>query len=131
MAKKADQRKKQTGKNKGTSLKQHNLEKSQTRRFFFIWLPVIILVVLFFYVFVFDPPRPIGGPVPGTLKEVGQARSGEVSEKTYSVVLYDGRVVKLDSFQTGSIESGKRLLVQENVSSIFKRKSFSFVRYIE
>ncbi len=131
MAKGTGQQKKQTGKNKGFSSKQHNSEKSQTRRFFFIWLPVIILVVLFFYVFVFDPPRPVGEPVPGTLREVGQAKSGEVREKTYSVVLDDGRKVKLDSFQMGSIESGKRLLVQENVSRIFKRKSFSFVRYIE
>jgi len=131
MAKGTGQRKKQTGKNKGSSSKQHNSEKSQTRRFFFIWLPVIILVVLFFYVFVFDPPRPVGEPVPGTLKEAGQVKSREVSEKTYSVVLDDGRIVKLGSIQTGSIESGKRVLIQENVSRIFKRKSFSFVRYIE
>jgi len=131
MAKGTGQRKKQTGKNKAFSSKQHNSEKSQTRRFLFLLLPVIILAVLFFYVFVFDPRLPVGVPVTGTLKEVGQVKPGEVSEKIYSVVLDDGRIVKLESFQTGSIESGKRLLVQENVSRIFKRKSFSFVRYIE
>jgi hypothetical protein len=39
--------------------------------------------------------------------------------------------VKLDGSQMGSLEAGRRLLVQENVTLIFKRKSFSFIRYIE
>jgi hypothetical protein len=128
MAKGTSQRKKQGS--KGPS-NQHDAEKRQGRRFLFVWVPIIVIVVLLFYAFVFDPPRPVGEPIPGTLKEVDQAKSGEVSEKAYSVILDDGRLVKLDGFQMGSKESGKRLLVQENVSLLFKRKSFSFVKYIQ
>jgi len=131
MSKKStSQYKKQTGESKGPS-KYHNPETRQGRRFFFVWLPIIILVVLLFYAFVFDPPRPFGHPVPGTFKESEQARSGEDAGKAYSVVLDDGRIVKLEGAQMGPIESGRRLLVQENVTRIFKRKSFTFVRYIE
>jgi len=31
----------------------------------------------------------------------------------------------------GSLEAGRRVLVQENITLIFKRKYFSFVRYLE
>jgi hypothetical protein len=130
MAKGTSQHKKQTGKGKGLS-KHHDAERRQGRRFFFVWLPIIIVVLLFFYGFVFDPPRPVGRPVPGTFKEGEQARSGEGIEKVYQVVLDDGRTVKLDGPHMGSIESGRRLLIQENETLIFKRKSFTFVRYIE
>ena len=124
------QHKKQTGKSKDPS-KYRDPESRQGRRFFFVWLPTIILVVLLFYAFVFDPPRPFGQPVPGTFKESEQARSGEDAGKAYSVVLDDGRIVKLEGTQIGPIEPGRRFLVQENVTSIFKRKSFTFLRYIE
>ena len=124
------QLKKQASKGKGPS-KYQNSEKRQGRRFLFVWLPIIIVVVLLFYASVFDPPRTVGQPVPGTSREGEQAGSGEVTGKTYMVVLDDGRMVKLDSLQMGSLEAGRRLLVQENVTLIFKRKSFSFVRYIE
>ena len=46
-------------------------------------------------------------------------------------VLYDGRVVNLAGLQMGSLEAGRRVLVQENTTLIFKKKSFSFVRYLE
>lgn len=122
--------KKKTGTIKNLS-KHQNVERRQGRRFFFLWVPIIIIVLLFFYAFVFDPPRSVGEPISGTVQEDGQERSSGVTEKIYSVVLDDGRIVKLDGFQMSSKESGKRLLVQENVSLLFKRKSFSFVKYIK
>jgi hypothetical protein len=130
MGKGTSQLKKQTSKGKGSS-KYQNAERRQGRRFLFVWLPIIIVVVLFFYASVFDPPRTVGQPVPGTSREGEQTRSGEATGKTYMVVLDDGRMVKLDGSQMGSLEAGRRLLVQENVTLIFKRKSFSFIRYIE
>jgi len=129
MGKGKNQQKKQAAKRIDPS-KYHNPESRQGRRFFFVWLPIIILVVLLFYAFVFDPPQFVGQPVPGTFKENDQARSGEDAGKTYSVVLDDGRIVKLEGTQMGTIKPGRRLLVQENMTSIFKRKSFTFVRYI-
>jgi hypothetical protein len=130
MGKGTRQQKKQVSKGKDPS-KYQNAERRQGRRFLFVWLPTIIVVVLFFYAFVFDPPKPVGQPVPGTSREGEQTRSGEATGNTYMVVLDDGRMVKLDVTQMGSLEPGRRVLIQENVTSIFKRKSFSFIRYIE
>lgn len=124
------QQKKQKSKGKGPS--QHrDSEKRQGRRFFFIWLPVIIVLLLFFYVLVLDPPRPVGQPLPGTSKASEQSRLGEAGMKTFMVVLDDGRTVTLDGSMMGALEAGRRVLVQENTTLIFKRKNFSFVRYLE
>jgi hypothetical protein len=130
MGKAKHQQKKQENKRKDSS-KYHNAERRQGRRFLFVWLPIIIMVVLSFYVFVFDPPRPFGQPLPGTVREGDQTRSGDTTGKAYVVVLDDGRMVKLDGSQMRSLEAGRRVLVQESVTSIFKRKSFAFVRDIE
>ena len=106
-------------------------EKSQGHRFFFVWLPVIIFVLLFFYILVLDPPRPVGQPILGTSKNSEQARLDESAGKAYMVILDDGRIVKIDGYLMGSLEAGRRVLVQENMTLIFKRKHFSFIRYVE
>jgi hypothetical protein len=130
MAKSLGQQKRQPGKGKGPS-KHKNAERRQGRRFLFVWLPIIVVVLIFFYASVFDPARPAGQPVPGTSREGKQTRTGDATGKTYHVVLDDGRIVTLDGSQMGALDAGRRLLVQENVTLIFKRKSFSFVKYVE
>jgi hypothetical protein len=129
MGKGTSQQKKKTSKDIGPS-KYENIERRQGRRFLFVWLPIIIVVVLSFYSFAFDPSRPVGQPVSGTSREGEQTRASDDGGKTFMVVLDDGRLVKLEGSHMGSLEAGRRVLVQENVTLIFKRKSFSFVRYI-
>ncbi len=117
---------------KGKNLSQYrDFEKRQGHRFFFVWLPVIIVVVLSFYVLMFDPPRPVGQPMPGTSRDSKQAQLGESIGNAYMVVLDDGRMVTIEGSLMESLKAGRRVLVQENITLIFKRKYFSFVRYIE
>jgi hypothetical protein len=122
--------KKQASKGTGPA-KYGTTERRRSRRFFFVWLPIIVIAVLFFYAFVFDPPKPFGQPIPGIAREGDQTRPGDITGNPFVVVLDDGRMVKLVEPQMGSLEANRRLLVQENVTLVFKRKSFSFVRYIE
>lgn len=111
--------------------KYHSAEQRQGRRFLFVWLPVIVVVVLLFYAFAFDPPKPFGQPVPGKSKQGEQSQSGDTVGKAYVIALDDGRTVKLDGTQMGILEPDRRVLVQENVTLIFKRRSFTFVQYIK
>ncbi len=87
--------------------------------------------MLIFYVLVLDPPRPVGQPIPGTSRDSEQARLGESSGNADMVVLDDGRTVTIEGSMMGSLKAGRRVLVQENITLIFKRKYFSFVRYLE
>jgi hypothetical protein len=124
------QQKKQGSKGKGPS-QYRDSEKRQGHRFFFVWLPVVIVVMLFFYVLVLDPPRPVGEPIPGTSRDSEQARLGESTGNAYMVVLDDGRMVTIEGSMMEPLKAGRRMLVQENITLIFKRKHFSFVRYLE
>lgn len=130
MGKKTGVRRKQTIHGTGPS-KYGVSERRQGRRFLFVWLPVIVVVVLLFYAFVFDPPRPVGQPVSGIAQDGGRTAGGEGGARMYSVRLDDGRTVTLDGSHMGVLEPGRRILVQENETLIFKRASFTFVRYIE
>ena len=124
------QQKKQGSKGKGPS-KYQDSEQRKGRRFLFVWIPVIIVLVLCFYVLVLDPSRPVGQPVPGTSRVSEHAQLGETAEKASMVILDDGRTVQIEGSMMKSLEAGRRVLVQENITLIFKRKYFSFVRYIE
>ncbi len=79
----------------------------------------------------FDPPRPVGQPIPGTSRDSKQAQLGESIGNAYMVVLDDGRMVTIEGSLMESLKAGRRVLVQENITLIFKRKYFSFVRYLE
>ena len=122
--------KKQASKGKSPS-QYRDSEKRQGRRFLFVWLPIIIVVILSFYVLIFDPPRPVGKPIPGTSRDSKQAQLGESNGNAYMVVLDDGRMVTIEGSLMESLKAGRRVLVQENITLIFKRKYFSFVRYLE
>ena len=106
-------------------------EKKQKNRFLRVWLPVIVVVILSFYVLMFDPSRPVGQPVPGTSQAGKQAQLGEPIVNAYSVVLDDGRVVTIEGSLMEAVKAGRRVLVQENRTLIFKRHFFSFVRYLQ
>ncbi len=122
--------KKQKSRDTGPS-QYREFKKIQGRRFFFVWLPVIIVVLLIFYVLVLDPPRSVGQPIAGISKNSEQARLGESGGYADMVVLDDGRTVTIEGSMMGSLKAGRRVLVQENITLIFKRKYFSFVRYLE
>lgn len=107
-------------------------KQKQGRRFLFVWLPVIIVALLFFYVVVLDPPRPVGQPLQGISRgDSEKATLGDSGGYAYMVALDDGRVVAIEGSMMGSLKAGRRVLVQENITVIFKRKYFSFVRYLE
>ena len=117
---------------KGKSPSQHRESKNrQGHRFLFVWLPVIILITLSFYVLVLDPPQLVGQPLPGTSRNSEQAQLGESNRNADTVALDDGRVVAIEGSMMRSVKAGRRVLVQENMTLIFKRKYFSFVRYLE
>jgi len=65
--------------------------------------------------------------IPGTSREAEKTQSGKAIGKAYTVFLDDGQIVKIDGLLMGYLEAGRRVLIQENITLIFKRKSFSFV----
>jgi hypothetical protein len=87
--------------------------------------------MLSLYALAFDPSHPVGQPVTGTTRDSERARFGDSDGTAYMVVLDGGKAVEIDGSLMGPLKAGRRVLVQENVTFIFKRKYYSFVRYLE
>jgi hypothetical protein len=123
-------RKKKTGRKQKIPQKAAAAETRQTRRFLFLWLPTIVISLLVFYALAFDPARPVGPPVRGILSGSEGPPSDESAQKAYEVTLDDGRVIRLEDPHMG-LQRGRRVIVEESRTLIFKRKAFTFVRYLE
>lgn len=124
-------KKKTAQKRQTASLKQKRSRKEPPRRFLFVWVPIIIVTLLLFYGFVFDPPRPVGAPLAGAVGVTKEPQSKESIRKVCPVDLEGGGTVWADCDGTGFLEKGRRVLVQETRTLIFKRKDYSIVRTLD
>jgi hypothetical protein len=111
-------------------------ERRASIRFFLIWGPVILLAISFLYALVFDPERPVGAPLAGALMDAPQAGSGMQAPAKLFVALDDGRQVEAVSTQTvGSqpvaFQKGRRVLVQESTTAIFRRAHFAVLKPLD
>ncbi|OPY79353.1 MAG: hypothetical protein A4E65_01883 [Syntrophorhabdus sp. PtaU1.Bin153] len=112
-------------------LKKKGSLKEPSRRFLFVWAPIIIIVLVLFYGFVFDPPRPVGPPLTGVVGTTDGQQSRESIRKICPVDLEGGGMVWADCSGTGFLEKGRKVLVQETRTLIFKRKDHSIVRTLD
>ena len=123
--------KNKSSRRKTASGKKSHAEARQGRRFLFVWVPVIILVLAFFYALMFDPPRPAGPTLTGTIGGLEEGQRGR-SVESVPVTLETGRSVEVPLPEIrGSLQKGRRILVQENETLIFKRRTYSFVRWLD
>jgi hypothetical protein len=112
------------------------LERRQSLRFFLIWGPVILLAIIFLYALVFDPERPVGSPLSGVVTGTSKSGSGEQTPATLFVALDDGRQVEAEATPTVGHQAtvftrGRRVLVQESTTAIFRRHHFAFLKPLE
>jgi hypothetical protein len=111
-------------------------ERRQSLRFFLIWGPVILLAIIFLYALVFDPERPVGSPLSGVVTGTGKSGSGESAPLTLFVALDDGRQVEAVATPTvgsqlAAFTKGRRVLVQESTTTIFRRHHFAIVKPLD
>ncbi|OPY72472.1 MAG: hypothetical protein A4E63_01216 [Syntrophorhabdus sp. PtaU1.Bin050] len=111
--------------------KQKRSQKEPSRRFLFVWVPIIIVTLLLFYGFVFDPPRPVGASLAGVVGATKEPQPKESIRKVCPVDLEGGGTVWADCGSTGFLEKGRRVLVQETRTLIFKRRDYSIVRTLD
>jgi ribosomal protein S12 len=120
-------KKKTVQKKQTPPLEKKGPRKEPSRRFLFVWAPIIIIVLLLFYGFVFDPPRPVGSALTGVIGATREPQSRESIRKICPVDLEDGRAVLADCSGTGFLQKGRKVLVQETRTLIFKRRDYSIV----
>jgi hypothetical protein len=111
-------------------------ERRASIRFFLIWGPVILLVIIALYALVFDPESPLGPPVTGVLAGADQQGSATQAPAKYSVVLDDSRQIEAAVTPTLGTQSvaftkGRRVLLQESTTTIFRRHHFVILKTLD
>jgi hypothetical protein len=106
-------------------------DKKRLRRFLFIYIPIIVITLGFIYASSFDPVKPaLRMEVEGTILEVVASSVG-VAQNAYRIKLSNGTVVTVSGHEKKAISKGIRVLVEENETLLFKRKLYSFVRFVD
>ena len=95
-----------------------------------ILLTVIILLFVAILVFAYDPYI-AGKEVVGSVQsEYKQTLQGYVTTR-FVIKLDNGELVDIQGNRMGAFRKGKRVIVQEMTSLIFKRREYKFLRYSE
>jgi cell division septal protein FtsQ len=111
--------------------KEDYSDKKRLRRFLFIYAPIIVITLGFIYVSSFDPVKPAARiQIEGIILEV-VASSGDATQDTYRVKLSNGNVVTVSGREKKDINKGTKVLIEESETLLFKRKIYSFIRFIE
>jgi hypothetical protein len=85
----------------------------------------------FIYALSFDPMKPaLRMQIEGDIMEI-VASSGGVAQDAYRVRLSNGNIITVSGDEKKDISKGARVIVEENETLLFKRKLYSFVRFVD
>ncbi len=111
---------------------QHHTEGGRQKRFFFLWLPVIVCSIIFVYIVAFDPvDRASVKEVRGTVMEDGQRSAQKADAQTCRVKLPQDKVVTLSVAGSDACRRGRAVLVETRRTTLFNREAFDFIRFLD
>ncbi len=97
-------------------------DRSRTRRFLFLWVPVICLVLIGVYASALDPPRPTGRTIKGTVIEIKRTSKQPMSV-LYRIKLETGEDVEIEVPEKKK-PAGSEVVVEEFSSLLLKNKRY-------
>lgn len=111
--------------------KEDYCDKKRLRRFLFIYAPIIVITLGFIYASSFDPVKIDSRmQVEGIILEV-VVSSGGATQDAYRIKLSNGNVVTVSGREKKDINKGTKALIEESETLLFKRKVYSFIRFVE
>jgi hypothetical protein len=111
--------------------KEDYSDKKRLRRFLFIYAPIIVITLGFIYASSFDPVKTDSRmQVEGTILEV-VVSSGGATQDAYRIKLSNGTIVTVNGNERKEISKGAKVMIEENETLLFKRKVYSFIRFVD
>lgn len=97
-------------------------ERSRTKRFFYLWVPLICLVIIGVYASALDSPKPTGKVMKGSVLEIKRS-SQQPGSLLYKVRLESGEDIEIPVPEKEK-PSGSEVMVEEYSTTFFKKKSY-------
>jgi hypothetical protein len=96
--------------------------KARMKRFLYLWVPIICLVVIGFYASALDPPRPTGKVMKGSVTEIRKS-SQQPGSVLYKIRLETGEEIEI-AIPEKEKPAGSEVVVEEYSSTFFKKKTY-------
>ena len=102
--------------------RKKDVEKSRTKRFLYLWIPIICLVVIGVYALALDPPRPTGNVMKGSVIEIKRS-SQQPGTILYKIRLERGEQVEI-AVPENEKPAGSKVMVEEYSTILLKKKTY-------
>lgn len=96
--------------------------KARMKRFLYLWVPIICLVVIGFYASALDPPRPTGKVMKGSIAEIKRS-SQQPGSVLYKIKLETGEEIEI-ALPEKEKPAGSEVVVEEYSTAFFKKKTY-------
>ncbi|MBP1748680.1 MAG: hypothetical protein H6Q52_1219 [Deltaproteobacteria bacterium] len=97
-------------------------DQMRMRRFLFLWVPIICLVLIGVYASALDPPRPTGRLIKGSVIEIKKS-SQQAMSVLYKIKLETGEDIEVAVSETNK-PAGSEVMVEEYSTVLLKKKSY-------
>lgn len=103
-------------------VKNAHSDKARMRRFLFLWVPVICLVLIGVYASALDPPRPTGRVIKGSVMEIKRS-SQQPASVLYKIKLETGENIEI-AVPEKTKPTGSEVMVEEFSTLLLKKKRY-------
>jgi len=97
-------------------------EKARTKRFLYLWVPIICLVVIGVYALALDPPRPTGKVMKGSVMQIKRSTE-QPGTVLYKIRLETGEEVEI-AVPEKNKPAGSEVMVEEFSTVLLKKKKY-------
>jgi hypothetical protein len=102
--------------------KKTDSERSQMKRFLYLWLPLICLVIIGVYASALDSPKPTGKIMKGSVLEIKRS-SQQPDSVLYKIRLENGEQIEI-AVPEKDKTPGSEVMVEEYSTTFFKKRSY-------
>jgi len=96
-------------------------DRTRLRRFLFLWVPIICIVLIAFYASALDPSKPTG-------RTMGANLIGKDASATYRIKLDNGEETAVFIPEKLAPPPGSRLVMEEYTTALLKKKTYRYLR---
>ena len=109
-------------KNTKRPVKKAHADKTRMRRFLFLWLPIICLVVIGVYASALDPPGPTGRLIKGSVVTIKRSSQQPMSV-IYKIRLETGEEIEIPVPENQK-PAGSQVMIEEFSTTLLKKKTY-------
>lgn len=105
--------------------KNTDTDRTRLRRFLYLWLPFICIILIAFYAAALDPAKPTGVKVQAAL--VGAGTSPHSTSSNFRVKLDSGEETEVFIPEKQLPPPGSRIVMEEYATFLLKKRSYRYL----